>query len=250
MTLLAAEAITRRFGDLVAVDRVSLALAPGRVVALIGPNGAGKTSTIDVLCGTATPDGGRVSWQGEPATAPVLRRVVGYCPQAVELWPRLSCAEQVTLLARLDGRPRKEARRRCADVLDRLGLGGKARARADTLSGGMKRRLNLALALVNDPPVLVLDEPEAGLDPQSRVLVRDLIAELANDRAILIASHDIAELALLADEVVVLDHGRVLAAGSPDELLARHGGPGRPGPATGATLEDVFLTLTGRSLRE
>jgi len=307
MTTLAAHNLTRRYGSLVALDDVSLEVAPGRVLALLGPNGAGKTTTIDLLSGSASPDAGQVSWDGSPATPPLLRRVVGFCPQTVGVWPRLTCSEQLVLLARLHGQRRTDARRRCHDLLDRLGLGGKAGARADTLSGGMQRRLNLALALVSDPPALLLDEPEAGLDPQGRALVRDFIAELAQGRAVLLASHDILEVERLAERVVVLDQGRVLATGSPEELLTRYElgdeveltAPGDPGglaaavadrlagdvrvtgrtvvarlPRGGlrlsglltgleaaghevasvrsrpATLEDVFLTLTGRSLRE
>jgi ABC-2 type transport system ATP-binding protein len=305
VTILEASGLTRRYGRLTAVSAVDLTITSGRVLALLGPNGAGKTSTIDLICGSAVPDEGTVRFNGELAAPPTLRRVVGLCPQALEFWPKLTCAEQLVMIGRLFGHTQAAAMERASSLLERLGLTSKSSARAETLSGGMKRRLNLALAMVNDPPVLVFDEPEAGLDPQSRAMVRELIAELAQDHAVLLTSHDIAEVERVADEVIVIDHGTVLARGTPSELVARHdlgdevdlvGEPDalsralagtallepiearadgvrlrlrRTGVTLGsilagldrhgvevtsvrsrpANLEDVFLTLTGRSLR-
>ncbi len=303
---LAAAGITRRFGDLVAVAGLDLEARPGSVLAVLGPNGAGKTTTLDMLSGTTRPDSGVVTWEGRPAAPGQLRRLVGVGPQTVQTWPRLTCAEQAAFLARLYGLGRAAAADRARVLLDRVGLSAKLDAQARTLSGGMLRRLNIALALVPDPPAVVLDEPEAGLDPQSRVLIRDLIGELAADRVVIVTSHDLAEVERVADRILILDHGVGIAEGTPRELLDRFdlgqsvdfstdpanadalltavrtagaaatasgevvtarlaGGPGLSAlllaaegsgvPVRGVntrepSLEDVFLHLTGRGLRE
>ncbi|MCC6497815.1 MAG: ABC transporter ATP-binding protein, partial [Propionibacteriaceae bacterium] len=218
---LAAVGITRRFGDLVAVAGLDLEARPGCVLAVLGPNGAGKTTTLDMLSGTTRPDSGVVTWEGRPAAPGQLRRLVGVGPQTVQTWPRLTCAEQAAFLARLYGLGRAAAADRARVLLDRVGLSTKLDAQARTLSGGMLRRLNIALALVPDPPAVVLDEPEAGLDPQSRVLIRDLIGELADDRVVIVTSHDLAEVERVADRILILDHGVGIAEGTPRELLDR-----------------------------
>jgi len=223
VTSLSAESITRRYGDLVAVDGLSIEARTGGVLALIGPNGAGKTTTLSMLAGTTRPDSGQVLWNGAPASPGLLRRSVGLAPQGLEIWPRLTCAEQLRFLAELWGVPRAEASRASDRLLERVGLSAKRDAQARTLSGGMQRRLNIALALAGDPEAVVLDEPGAGLDPQSRVLVRDLIAELAEKKAVIVSSHDLAEVERLADQIVIIDHGRTIAAGTERELRTRHG---------------------------
>jgi ABC-2 type transport system ATP-binding protein len=218
---LRAQGITRRFGDLVAVAGLDLEARPGLVLAVVGPNGAGKTTTLDMLSGMSRPDSGVVSWQGKAAEPNQLRRLVGVCPQTVQTWPRLTSAEQLQFLGRLHGLGRAAAAERARLLLDRVGLGSKRDAQARTLSGGMLRRLNIALALVPDQPAVVLDEPEAGLDPQSRVLIRDLIGELAIDRVVIVTSHDLAEVERVADRILILDHGTCIAEGAPRELLDR-----------------------------
>ena len=218
---LGAEGITKRFGDVVAVATLDLEARPGAVLAVVGPNGAGKTTTLDMLSGTTRPDSGVVTWEGLPAAPGHLRRLVGVSPQTVQTWPRLTCAEQLVFLARLYGLGRATATDRADRLLDRVGLRAKRDAQARTLSGGMLRRLNIALALVSDPPAVVLDEPEAGLDPQSRVLIRDLIGELALDKVVIVTSHDLAEVERVADRILILDHGLGIADGTPRELLDR-----------------------------
>ncbi|HEY3339237.1 MAG TPA: ABC transporter ATP-binding protein [Propionicimonas sp.] len=303
---LGAEGVTKRFGDLVAVGALDLEARPGAVLAVLGPNGAGKTTTLDMLSGTTRPDSGVVTWEGRAARPGELRRLVGVCPQTVQTWPRLTCVEQVVFLARLYGLGRAAATDRADRLLDRVGLRPKRDAQARTLSGGMLRRLNIALALVSDPPAVVLDEPEAGLDPQSRVLIRDLIGELATGKVVIVTSHDLAEVERVADRILILDHGVGIADGTPrellekfdlgrtvdfgtdpdktDALLAAVRGAGAAATATGdlvtarladgnglsallvaaensgvpvravhtrePSLEDVFLHLTGRGLRE
>ncbi len=216
---LGAKGITKSFGDLVAVAALDLEARPGSVLAVLGPNGAGKTTTLDMLGGTTRPDSGVVTWNGMPAEPGQLRRLVGVGPQTVQTWPRLTCAEQLEFLARLHGLGRSAAADRADVLLDRVGLGAKRDAQGRTLSGGMLRRLNIALALVPDPPAVVLDEPESGLDPQSRVLIRDLIGDLAQSRVVIVTSHDLAEVERVADRILILDHGLGIAEGTPRELL-------------------------------
>jgi ABC-2 type transport system ATP-binding protein len=244
--------ITKRYGGLVAVDSLSLEVKPGEVLGLLGPNGAGKTTTIGVICGLVAADSGRVVLDGAELggsrgkAGRALRRAIGYCPQSLVVWDRLGCLEQLVFVARLHGASRADAARAGRDLLAALGLEDKARAQARKLSGGMQRRLNLALALVHGPRLVVLDEAEAGLDPQSRALVRDYIRGLAGERTILVTTHDMDEAERIADRIAIVDRGKLLELDSPAALLARYGEDGRPAP----DLEYVFLKLTGRRLRE
>ena len=191
---LIARGLTRRFGSLLAVDGLDIEVQRGEVLGFLGPNGAGKTTSIRMLCGLLRPDAGEVLLGGEPlGPAAHHRRRVGLCPQQVVVWDRLTCLEQLTFLGTMYEVPASEARSRGESLLDRLGLSARAGALARTLSGGMQRRLNVALALVHDPELVVLDEPEAGLDPQSRVLVRDFITELAATKAVVLTTHNMDE---------------------------------------------------------
>jgi ABC-2 type transport system ATP-binding protein len=218
--LLEARALAKRFGGREALRGVDLALWPGRVCALLGSNGAGKTTLLRVLCGLLAPDSGQVIL---PRSAPgsALVRQVGYCPQELLLWTDLSCLEQLVFVGELHGL--LDAKARAMSLLARFGLEARAHSLGGELSGGMRRRLSLAMALLHAPPILILDEPEVGLDPQSRAALRDTLRALADEgKAVLLSTHDAAE-AKNADEVVVLDAGRVVAQGSPSEVVARAG---------------------------
>jgi ABC-2 type transport system ATP-binding protein len=177
MAVLEAVSLTKRYGDLTAVADLSLAVEPGEVFGLLGPNGAGKTTCIQMLCGLLRPDTGQVLIHGRPVAGgdPDVRVRVGVCPQNVVLWQNATCLEQLEFIGEMYDVPRREARRRGEALLEAMGLAEKRDKLAKTLSGGMQRRLNIAMALVHDPEILVLDEPEAGQDPQSRVLVREYI---------------------------------------------------------------------------
>jgi len=239
--------ITKRYGEVVAVDSLGLEVRPGEVLGLLGPNGAGKTTTIGVICGLVAADSGRVLLDGvDLAGSAALRRTIGYCPQSLVVWDRLGCLEQLVFMARLYGASRADALRSGKALLAALGLEEKAGVQARRLSGGMQRRLNLALALVHGPRLAVLDEAEAGLDPQSRSLVRDYIRGLAGERTVLFTTHDMDEAQRIADRVAIVDGGRLLELDSPSALLGRYGEDGRSAP----DLEYVFLKLTGRRLRE
>jgi ABC-2 type transport system ATP-binding protein len=238
--------LIKSFGDVIAVDGLSLAAEEGEILALLGPNGAGKTTTINMICGLIRPDAGAILVNGTENGMTALRRSVGLCPQGIVVWDRLTCREQLVFIGRLYGLNRAEARDRTDALLVILDLKPKENRLAKTLSGGMRRRLNIALALVHDPELVILDEPEAGLDPQSRVLVRDFVRSLAKKKTVILTTHNMDEAERMADRVAIMDSGKLLVLDTPDALKGRFGEDGRPA----ADLEAVFIKLTGRRLRE
>jgi ABC-2 type transport system ATP-binding protein len=218
--VLQTEGLTKRYGPLTAVDDLSLEVHEGEIFGFLGPNGAGKTTSINMMCGLLKPDAGRVLIHGKPVHggAPEVRARVGVCPQETVLWEKLTGLEQLEFIGSLYGVPPRTARQRGGALLEVLGLSAKSNELAGKLSGGMKRRLNLALALVHDPEILALDEPEAGLDPQSRVLVREYIRSLARRKTVILTTHNMDEAERLADRVAIIDHGKLLVVDTPEEL--------------------------------
>mgnify|MGYP001115311521 CR=1 FL=1 len=254
-SVLKTEGLTKRYGALTAVCDLGLEVYEGEVFGLLGPNGAGKTTSINMICGLLKPDAGQVWVRGVPVTggSDQVRRRVGVCPQDIVLWERLTCLEQLQFMGQMYGLSGRQARQRGQQMLDELDLAAKGNKQARTLSGGMKRRLNLAMALVHDPEIAVLDEPEAGLDPQSRVKVREYIQSLARSRTrtVILTTHNMDEAERLADRVAIIDRGRLLALDSP-EALKRHIGegdvveigldaPADPGPLAVAALDGLRL---------
>jgi ABC-2 type transport system ATP-binding protein len=223
--VLTAENISKSYGRVHAVDGVSLDVREGEILGFLGPNGAGKTTTIGIICGLLRPDLGRVLIRGVDAfsRSAGARLRLGFCPQSIVVWDMLTCMEQLEFMGEMYDVPGRAARARAGELLEALGLGGKRGSLARTLSGGMKRRLNLALALVHDPDILVLDEPEAGLDPQSRVLVRGYIRSLAGKKTVILTTHNMDEADRLADRVAIIDHGRILTVDTPEALKRRVG---------------------------
>jgi len=226
-TVLQTEHLTKRYGALTAVDDLSLEVHEGEIFGFLGPNGAGKTTSINLMCGLLKPDAGRVLIHGQAVHggAAEVRARVGVCPQETILWEKLTGLEQLEFIGSLYGVPPRTARQRGGALLEALGLSSKADQLAGKLSGGMKRRLNLALALVHDPEILVLDEPEAGLDPQSRVLVREYIRSLARRKTVILTTHNMDEAERLTDRVAIIDHGQLLVVDTP-ETLKRTAGEG------------------------
>ena len=212
--------LTRKFGDLTAVNRLSLQVNEGEVFGFLGPNGAGKTTSINMICGLLKPSSGEVILKGTPMIngSRDLRRVVGMCPQSIVLWERLTCMEQLEFMGQMYDLPAAQARESGSQLLKELGLEDKRNSLARTLSGGMQRRLNLAMALVHDPELVVLDEPEAGLDPQSRVKVREYIQSLARKKTVIITTHNMDEAERLADRIAIIDHGELLVQDTPEKL--------------------------------
>ncbi len=218
--VLQAISLTKRYGDFLAVNDLSLEVYEGEVFGLLGPNGAGKTTSINMMCGLLKPDGGHVTIHGQTITSGSadLRCRVGVCPQEIVLWKKLTCLEQLQFIGEMYGLKAAKARQRSMSLLEKLDLVGKTHKLARTLSGGMQRRLNLAMALVHDPEIVILDEPEAGLDPQSRVKVREYIKTLAHNKTVILTTHNMDEAERLVDRVAIIDHGELLVLDTPEAL--------------------------------
>lgn len=214
--MLRVEDLSRKFGELTAVAGLSFAVRRGEIFGFLGPNGAGKTTTIKIMCGLLRPHGGAIEiagrkmregdWKG-------LRRI-GVCPQNIVIWEAMTCFEQLEFMGRMYDLDRRQARKRASELLAVFALAEKRNKLGKTLSGGMQRRLNIALALVHEPELLFLDEPQAGLDPQSRVLVRDYIKSLAGKMTIVLTTHDMEEAEKMSDRVCIIDKGRLLVLDS------------------------------------
>ncbi|MEK7315354.1 MAG: ABC transporter ATP-binding protein [Candidatus Eisenbacteria bacterium] len=214
------DAVTKRYGPIVAVDGLTFEVAPGETFAVIGPNGAGKTTTLKMILGLARPDTGRIALgpEGLPPHDPRAREHLGYVPQRVEFPPARTAAEILDYFAALRGLPAAAATR----ALARVGLADVAGRRASELSGGYAQRLSLAQALLGDPSVLVLDEPTASLDPEATWEFRSLVEQLRREgTTILLCSHLLAEVERVADRVLILLHGRCAAVESLAALRER-----------------------------
>ena len=214
--------LTKHYGGKIAVDRVSGALGPG-VYGLLGANGAGKTTLMRMLCAILAPTSGEVFFGGEEVTAmgAAYRRVLGYLPQDFGYYPNYTAAEFLAYMAALKGIPRPMAQERIRQLLDTVGLLGAARKKLRTFSGGMKQRVGVAQALLNDPRVLILDEPTAGLDPKERVHLRNLLADYAEDRIVILSTHIVSDVEAIADRVFVMKEGRFILRGTVPELIRR-----------------------------
>jgi ABC-2 type transport system ATP-binding protein len=296
--------LTKRYGEIAAVDGIDFDVRRGEVFGLLGPNGAGKTTTVEILEGLRTPDGGEVSVLGlDVATdADKLKPRIGVSLQTAAMYPKLTVTELIDLFRSFYPRTRPTS-----ELIDALGLGERRHAQSQVLSGGQRQRLAVALALVNDPELVFLDEPTTGLDPAARRSLWDLVRELqSSGRSVLLTTHYMEEAEVLCDRLAIMDHGRILEMGTVDELVSKRfqeravrfdrleglgdedlrGLPGVSevkvdatevllytrdvGPTIGAllaltetrglepqnlairraTLEDVFLDLTGRALRD
>ena len=225
--VLQTENLTKHYGSLTAVKDLSLEIQRGEIFGLLGPNGAGKTTSINLMCGLLKPDAGRVFIHGKAVNGgdAEIRSRVGVCPQNTILWGKLTCLEQLEFIGEMYGMRRKDARKRGQELLEVMGLAERQNHLASTLSGGMQRRLNIILALVHDPDILALDEPEAGLDPQSRVLVREYIREWAkqHNRTVILTTHNMDEADRMAQRVAIMDHGELLVLDTPQALKRQVG---------------------------
>ena len=244
---LTASNLRKSFGGLQAVDGVSFGIGKQEIFGLLGPNGAGKTTTIRMLSTVLAPDEGDVVIGGHSVAreSDAVRRLVGVCPQELALYPELSATDNLVFFGRMAGMSGREAKTAAAEHLESVGLTERARDKVDKFSGGMKRRVNLAVALMSRPRLLFLDEPTVGIDPQSRSHIFDTVEGLRDDgMTVLYTTHYMEEADRLCDRLGIMDNGQLIRLGSPRELKAEIGDPEE------VTLETVFLELTGRSLRD
>ena len=245
--ILTATGLCKRFEHVEAVQDVSFAIRRQEIFGLLGPNGAGKTTTIRMLATVLPPDGGDVVIGGHSVLRDggEVRKIIGVCPQSLALYPELSAMDNLVFFGRMAGLSGGEAKAAAGENLDVVGLADRARDAVSKFSGGMKRRINIAIALMGRPSLLFLDEPTVGIDPQSRNHIFETALRLRDEgMTMLYTTHYMEEADRLCDRIGIMDSGRLIALGSVDELKSSIGDP------ESVTLEEVFLNLTGRSLRD
>ena len=226
--------LTRRFGRTQAVAGVSLETGPG-VFGLLGPNGAGKTTLLRMMATVIPPSSGRMRLLGRDpggyGPRREIRRGLGYLPQNLGYYPGFTVADFVEYFALLKDIPPGQVPRAVAAAIEHVGLGDRARARLRTLSGGMLRRAGIAQAIVNEPELLLLDEPTAGLDPEQRVAFRALLRDLGGQATVIVSTHLVEDVGVACSEVALMDAGRIVFRGTPEDLTARGEGSGAAGDA-------------------
>lgn len=211
--------LTKKYGELTAVNDLNLEIHRGEIFGFLGPNGAGKTTSISMICGLLKPTSGKIYINGYALDdKEQYKGIFGLCPQEIIVWPKLTCLEQLIFMGEMFGLPASRCRRTAVDLLEKLGLSEKSNKLAATLSGGMKRRLNICLALIHDPEIVILDEPEAGLDPQSRVMTREFIRSLRSEKTVILTTHNMDEADRLSDRVAIMDYGSLLLTDTPENL--------------------------------
>lgn len=219
--ILSVEGISKSFGKLQAAENVSFQVMQGEAFGLLGPNGAGKSTTINMLFGLLTPDRGtiRVAGRTMAEDALAVKRSLGYVPQEIALYPELTANENLMFWGRLYGLSGARLKERVGTVLEMVGLTERAKGRVGTFSGGMKRRINIAAALLHEPRVLIMDEPTVGIDPQSRNHILETVKQLNQQGlTIIYTSHYMEEVEFLCTRIGIIDHGRIIALGTVDEL--------------------------------
>ena len=219
------DCLTKQYGRKTAVDGVSAVLKPG-VYGLLGANGAGKTTLMRMLCAILESSSGQVLLNGKEITSlgADYRNVLGYLPQDFGYYPNYTAMEFLMYVAALKGIPKNIAKKRAMELLEEVGLSHVANKRIKTFSGGMKQRVGIAQALLNNPEILILDEPTAGLDPKERVRFRNLISDYAGDKIVILSTHIVSDIEAIADEVLLMKNGRFVLQGSVPELVQKVSG--------------------------
>jgi ABC-2 type transport system ATP-binding protein len=281
--MISINSISRSFGKLLAVDNFSVNIPQGEIFGLLGPNGAGKSTIISMMSGQLAPSSGELLIDGRSPIERRVKRIMGVSPQSLAMYEELTAMDNLEFFGALYGIAGKMLKNRCEEVLEFVGLSDRAKGRVEHFSGGMKRRLNLAITLVHDPDILLLDEPTVGVDPQSRnKLFENVLALKARGKTILYTTHYMEEAEKLCDRIGILDKGHMLALGAVDDLIREHGGDSLVSYTTQAgrvtarsmdpvgeiqrallehpelsdlslarpNLEHVFLNLTGRHMRD
>ncbi len=248
--LVTVRGLTRRFGERTAVDGVSFAIGRGEIFGLLGPNGAGKSTTVNMLSTYLPPDGGEVTIAGHTLREGMtVKHLIGVVPQELALYDDLTARENLDFFARIYDVAKADRAARVQDALERVGLADRARERIKGFSGGMKRRLNLALGILHRPAFLMLDEPTVGVDPQSREKIFDIIRDLQREgTTLLYTTHYMEEAERLCDHIAIMDDGRIVASGTLEELLRLRVDEAVAERPRG--LEQLFIQLTGKRLRD
>lgn len=217
--------LTKQFGARIAVDRVSAKLTSG-VTGLLGANGAGKTTLMRMVCDVLRPTGGQILLDGRDATelGDEYRALLGYLPQDFGYYPDFSALDFMRYMATLKGFSSRDGKERSMRLLEEVGLADDARRKIRTYSGGMRQRLGIAQAMLNDPQILVLDEPTAGLDPKERVRFRNLIARFAQDKVVILSTHIVSDVEFIANRILVMRRGAFVMDGSPEQIVSRAAG--------------------------
>lgn len=241
------QSITKQYKGSVqpAIADLTLQIPNGSVFGLLGPNGAGKSTLVMMLCGLMNPDSGSISVLGMDVKqfGPSIRKRIGVAPQEIALFPTLTAYENLMYFGKMYGLKTEHIRQQITGYLEIFGLTDKAHKRVQTFSGGMKRRLNLITALLHDPTLLVLDEPTAGVDVQSRNILLDFLMTLKSKNiTIIYSSHFLEEAEKICTRLAIIDEGKLITEGSPDTLIGEH--------ADCTTLESLFLKLTGKHIRD
>lgn len=207
--------VSKQYKNLIAVDRISVNLEKG-VYGLLGANGAGKTTLMRMICGILKPTGGMISYDGIDVSEEAYRAILGYLPQDFGYYPEFSAADFLLYLAALKGIPKAQAKRKAEELLELVSLQDVRHKKVKTFSGGMKQRLGIAQALLNEPKLLVLDEPTAGLDPKERVRFRELIESLGKESIVLLSTHIVSDIEHIADEILMMREGQLIYHGKWD----------------------------------
>jgi ABC-2 type transport system ATP-binding protein len=231
------EGLVRRFGDLTAVGGVSLKVAKGEVLGFLGPNGAGKSTTMKMITGFLAPSEGRITVCGHDVVEQPFeaQSAIGYLPEGAPAYPDMTPVQFLNFIAQVRGLKADAASKAIDTAIARTGLQGVLEQKIETLSKGFKRRVGLAQAILHNPPVLIMDEPTDGLDPNQKQAVRNLIRGMSAEKAIIISTHILEEVDAVCTRAIIIDKGKVVADGTPAELLAK---------APGKRLDDVFRALT------
>jgi len=225
--MIKADSLKKQYGNIVAVDDVSFEVQKAETFGLLGPNGAGKTTTIKLLCGLLKPDAGTVTLDGKTDPGLIdVRLSLGVVPQTLAIYEELSAEENLRFFGRIYGLSGQKLKERVRDCLEIAGLSERSKERVSKYSGGMKRRLNMVCSLLHEPPILLLDEPTVGVDPQSRNLIFDTIEDIKKQgRTIIYTTHYMEEAQRLCERVAILDHGKILDMDTVENLITKHGGP-------------------------
>jgi ABC-2 type transport system ATP-binding protein len=238
------EGLTKQFDDITAVNGLNLEIRKGEMFGFLGPNGAGKTTSISMLCGLLQPTAGtaRIGGFDVRKEGQKVKGLIGVCPQEVAVYKFLTGMENLELFGKLHGMDKQVVKQRAADLVEQADFAKAAGRRTKGYSGGMKRQLNLMIALISDPEIVFLDEPTVGMDARARRRTWEFIGSLKDQgKTVILTTHYIEEAQALSDRVGIIDYGELVALGTPDELMQQHQAP---------DLEAVFLQITGRRIAE